>query len=254
MARRATVIEEAHSAAENVLVLDAGNGLFGEPGSSREPARRTQGRSSVELLDRLDYDAVALGEADLGIPKEELQQRLTEAKGVTFLSANLRDEATKRLLAEPYVVREIAGQRVALIGITGAENDPPAGYRVDPPLEAARHYVREVEARAEVVILLSNAGVNINRAIAAEVPGIDLIISGGRGLLAEPEEVAEGVLVVQAETSSPGNAGRTVGMLEAEFDSTGRLVEHSWRRVTLDGSVADDADLAAWVQSMTPAQ
>jgi 2',3'-cyclic-nucleotide 2'-phosphodiesterase (5'-nucleotidase family) len=251
VARRATVIKDGRRDAGNLLVLDAGNSLLGETGSASEPAPRTQGQSSVEILNRLGYDAVALGEFDLALPKEELLKRLAEVKGFSFLSANLRDEATGELLAEPYVVKEVGGHRVALIGITGTSRPDHPGFRIDPTLEAARQYVQEAAAKADVIILLSNAGVNADKAIAGEVPGIDLIISSGLQALEEPLQVGEGTLIVRADTSSAGHAGRIIGSLEAEFDASGAMTGHTWKKITLDPAIADDADMAAWVESVT---
>lgn len=251
MARRATVIKEARASGQPTLVLDAGNSLIyaqGEAGSA-EPAQRTQGQTSVEALNRLGYDAVALGNKDTLLGKAELQKRLAEAKGFSFLSANLVDRGTGQLFAKPYLIKEVGSQRVALIGITSPAAEG-AEFSVTPPLSAAREYVRQVQSQAGVVILLSNAGAGTNKTIAEQVPGIDVIISGGSEPLRQPVRVGQGALVVQADVSVPYDAGRNIGKLRVDFDRAGMLENHSWTPINLDPKVADDRELTAWVQSL----
>lgn len=251
MARRATKIKAARAGAQNVLVLDAGNSLIGEQPNAKEPAARTQGQTSVEILNRLGYDAVAVGEQDLRLGREELQKRLSEARGFAFLSANLSDQATGKLLVEPYVIKEIGGHQVALIGITGGVPAESSEFSLIAPLEAARRYVQQVESQADIIILLSNAGAEANKAIGSQVPGIDLIISGGQDALPEPVQLPEGTLIVQADKSTPGHAGRVIGDLKADFDEAGRLTRQAWEAVQLGPSVADDPDMAAWAATLT---
>ena len=61
VARRATAISLERQRAEHVLVLDAGNSLLND----RDPARKTKGQTSVEAMNRMGYNAVALGMLDL---------------------------------------------------------------------------------------------------------------------------------------------------------------------------------------------
>ncbi|MCL6431012.1 MAG: hypothetical protein K6V36_09145 [Anaerolineae bacterium] len=247
VARRATQIKAARAQGGNVLVVDAGNSLIGELGNVSEPAERTRGETSVEVLNRLGYDAVALGPRDLLLGREELLKRLGEARGFSFLSANLYDRSTNKLVAQPYLIKEIGGHRVALIGITGPVPEENAEFYALPALDAARKYVLEAQSRAGVVVLLSNAGLETNKAIAGQVQGIDLIVSGGQGVLPEPLEMPSGALIVHADQSSSGHAGRVLGDLLVTFDLSGRLAAHSWKAVSLDPSVPDDREMAAWV-------
>lgn len=247
VARRATQIKAARAQGRNVLVVDAGNALIGELGNTSEPAERTKGVTSIEALNRLGYDAVALGPRDLLLGREELLKRLGEAKGYSFLSANLYDRATGKLVAQPYLIKEIGGHRVALIGITGAVPEENAQFFALPALDAARTFVAQVQSKADVVVLLSNAGLEANKAIAGQVQGIDLIVSGGQGTLPEPLQMPSGTLIVHADQSSSGHAGRVLGDLLVSFDLTGKLTAHSWKAVTLDPSIPYDQDMAAWV-------
>lgn len=253
VARRATTIKAARASAQNFLLLDAGNSLSNEYTTTAELAASNGGKSAVEALNRLGYDAVALGNLDLHMGRAALLERLAEVKDVSLVSANVIDKATGKLLVKPYVIKELAGHRIAFIGITApAEGDPD--FTVTPPLDAAKEYVAKARAEADIIILLSNAGAVTNKAIAAQVPDIDLIISGGRDTLEQPAQPTAGSLVVQADLSSSGHAGRKVGKLQATFDPRGRLVGHEWQTVELGPSVADDPGLKLWADSLPKPQ
>ena len=63
VARRATTINQEKKKNPYTLVLDAGDSLVGD----QDPALKTQGKSSVEAMNRLGYDAMALGPGDLAL-------------------------------------------------------------------------------------------------------------------------------------------------------------------------------------------
>ena len=112
----------------------------------------------------------------------------------------------------------------------------------------------EVLPQADVIILLSSAGQGKNTQIAESVPGIDLIISAGTSELTGPWQADKtGTLVLHADHSSPGHAGRRVGVAKLAFDAEGRLVGQEWQQLTLGPDVPADADVANWVgEQVTP--
>lgn len=243
MARRATYIQQqretANSAADHILVLDAGNWLVGD----RDPARSTQGRTSVEAMNRLGYDTAALGTSDLELGPKVVRQRIEEAN-FPVVSANAFDSASGTPLAEPYTIVALDNHNVAIIGITGFT--PKRSIQIREPVEATRAAVTEVDDQADIVIVLSNVGEDVNQQIAAEVPGVDVVIGGAGRVHTEPLETDNGILV-QADQASRGHAGRVLGVAELHFDSQGDVAEISWQRVSLLPEIPDDPALRAWI-------
>lgn len=223
-------------------MLDAGNSLTGD----RDPARASLGATSVEVLNRLGYDAVALGPMDLALGPAVLRERLKEAR-FAVLSANALDPATGKPIAEPYVIREIGGYRVAIVGLTG--QDPAGAFSVQDPVTTAEAVVTVVRPLADIIILLSNCGVAVNQQIADRVTGISAIVGGGSGPPGKPwVSQVTGTPLFQADQASPGHAGRVVGIGRLQFDADGALTAHDWRSLPLTPDVTDDAEMAAWVQ------
>jgi 5'-nucleotidase / UDP-sugar diphosphatase len=229
----------------SLLVLDAGNSLTGD----RDPALQSAGASSVEAMNLLGYDAVALGPRDLTLGTAALRQRIAEAS-FSFLSANAIDRSTGELLAKPYAVRDADGYRVAIVGISGLGDNEEISVR--DPLAAVKDAVADAEAESDVIIVLSNAGAEVNQQIADGVTGIAAIVGGGTGASAEPWVSSQTKTpVFHADEGSPGHAGRVLGVARLVLDSNGALTDYTWKPLKLGPEVPDDASVAAWVKTKT---
>lgn len=243
VARRATKIADERSKGKPVLVLDAGNSLTGD----RDPALKSAGASSIEAMNLLGYDAVALGPADLELGPAALRSRIAEA-AFSVLSANAFDRGTGQLLAKPYVVQEKGGHRVAIVGLSGAGGSGAISVR--EPLSALRDTMAEVRAQADEIILLSNAEASVNQEVADSVAGVTAIVEGGSGALAKPWVSSRtGTPIFHADEASPGHAGRILGVARLALGRDGTLTNHSWQRLFLGPEVAEDAVMAAWVRT-----
>jgi len=239
--RRATKIAEERAKGDALLVLDAGDSLVGD----QDPARKTQGETSVAVMNLMDYDAMALGPNELALGLSVLRQRIAEAE-FAVLSADAVLSDTGELVAVPYTLRAFDGYQVAIIGLSGGGGVP--GILILDPLETAQNVVAQVMPLAEVIILLSHAGTSIDQQIAENVPGIDLIISGGKFELATPwRSEKTGTLILHADEASPGHAGRRLGIARLTFDTQGQLVEQAWQRLDLSQDIPEDPEMMDWV-------
>ena len=245
MARRATKIADERKAGKPVLVLDAGNSLTGD----RDPALKSKGASSIEAMNLLGYDAMALGPADLQLGPATLHNRISEAR-FPILSANAIERATGDLLAEPYTVREMGGHRVAIVGLSGTGDTGEITVR--DPLSAAREAVAEASAQADVIILLSNAGPAVDQQIANELTGVTAIVEGGSGASARAwVSDRTKTPIFHADEAGPGHAGRILGVGTLAIDGGGDLLDYTWKQFSLGPAVPDDAAMAAWVETQT---
>ena len=228
---------------ELLLLLDAGNSLTGD----RDPAQKTLGQSSVTAMNMMGYDAMALGPRDLALGLQELRQRIVEAE-FTVLSANAVVSATGELVASPYILRQVDDHKIAIIGLSGGRGTQEIVVR--DPLDTTQAVAAEAATQADIVILLSHAGTPTDQQIAEAVPGIDLIISGGEFQLTTPwQDDTTGTLILHADASSPGHAGRRLGIARLIFDVEGQLVSQRWQRLDLRPEIASDPTMTSWVQT-----
>jgi 2',3'-cyclic-nucleotide 2'-phosphodiesterase (5'-nucleotidase family) len=222
-------------------LLDAGNTLYG----SQPLAKQTQGQAIVEAMNLLGYDAMVLGSEDFWLGLDALRQRMEEAE-FPILSANVVMAGTDQLFTTPYVIEEIAGHKVAIIGLTNQEAARAAGGDIDAldPLKALEDLMGEVSKEADVIIVLSHLGTEGDFQMANEVKGIDLIVGGLSGDVLDPPVwiEASGTVIVQA-----GYQGQWIGVVTLEIDSQGEVTGHQGQVVLLTDEFADDPEMRAFL-------
>lgn len=190
LAARKTLIDrvraEVAAAGGHVLLLDGGDVNTGVPESDLQDAE-----PDFKGMDRLGYDAMAIGNHEFDKPLEVLAR---QAKWVSFplLSANIYKQGQR--LFEPYRVFERGGYRIAVLGLT--TDDTPkmvmpanvAGLEFRKPADEAARLVPELRAKADMVIAATHmghytdgkSGVNApgDVEMARAVKGLDLIVGG----------------------------------------------------------------------------
>jgi 5'-nucleotidase / UDP-sugar diphosphatase len=208
---------DAYKAAHPVLMLDAGDVLSGTPLTDLE-VRGAQGGAMMELMEAVGYDAWALGnhEFDKG---QANTQAIVSASNIPVLSANLRrGEAIALDGLLPHIILEENGLRVGVIGLVTEALDKMVsprmveGITVEP---SARAVEREIEAMGPVdlVVVLSHIGLEEDRALAARVPEIDLIVGGHSHSFVHRPELVGDTWVVQA-----GEYAKVLGVLKLQVE------------------------------------
>ncbi len=196
----------------------------------------------------MGYDAAALGALDVTLGPEVLKARSAEA-GFPFLSANAYIRGTDERVAKPYVVKEVGGRNVYLIGLTGMSNTDRIEVR--DALTSLRAVLQDIPAKSSIVILLSNAGKATDTEIAGSFPEIDVIVAGGSGPVRNPEDtVSETAPRFHADLVAPGHAGRNIGIAQLNFDRAGKLMSQSWQRIKLGQDIVSDPAMTEWVQQV----
>lgn len=168
------------------LLLDAGDAVrAGNLGCS------LRGEAMHRLMNRAGYDAGALGNREFH-PLAWAQQRKLSAATFAMLCTNLR-RADGRALPAPLratATFELAGLRVLCFGLCVPMI--PAGHWAEriSPFRFAQPAEAVPEAAADLVICLSHLGLEADRRLAAERPGIDLILGGhSHTPLAAPQRI-----------------------------------------------------------------
>ncbi len=225
-----------------ILVLDAGNTLFGQ-----RLADETEGQIIVEAMNAMGYDAMAVGELDLSRGIEVLLQRASEAQ-FPLLSCNIIWSQSGEPVFVPFAVVERDGTRFGIVGVSELETMPvlEAGGAVEvtDPVVAVQKYVAEVRGESDAVIVLSHLGLEGDQELARTVEGIDVIVGGrSRNLLSAPVMIGPTV-IVQA-----GYDGEWLGRLDVHFGGQGQATDPRVTITTLGPEVADEPALAALVAS-----
>lgn len=233
----ATVIQDAKKAHEETFVLDGGDFSMGTP---YQTVYRSEA-SELRMMGQIGFDVTTLGNHEFDYRSRGLSDMLSAAvKSKEKLpklvvsnidwDATLADEALKedgeRLKkamdaygVEPYTVVKRGDARIAVFGIFGKEADsfaPESGTKFLDPVETARAIVEEIKAheKVDMIVCVSHSGTtedpdsSEDEILAAEVEGIDLIVSGHTHTYLE-----EPIVVNHTVVASVGQYNDNVGLL-----------------------------------------
>ena len=224
------------------LLLDGGDTWQGSYTSLKE-----RGADMVAAQNMLGVDAMtAHWEFTYG------QDRVKELKAqlkAPFLCGNVKDATWGERIFDGSKMFERGGVAVAVIGQAfpytpianprwlmpdwsfGIEED-----RVRAEVDAAR------KAGADVVVLLSHNGFDVDRKLAARVPGIDVILTGHTH-----DAIPRSVMVGSTILTAPGSHGKFLGRLDLAVKNK-RVVDHRFRLIPIfTDAVASDPDMAALI-------
>jgi 2',3'-cyclic-nucleotide 2'-phosphodiesterase (5'-nucleotidase family) len=214
-------VKELRENRKDVLVLDAGDLLF-KKFSSPVPENELKMVSDkadliIESFNLMGYDALGIGDDDLSLGKEFLMGLSKKAK-FPFLSSNLMDEESGKLLFQPYLVKEINGLRVGIFSLLspdvflGPTDIRRKGLIIRNPVETAQSMIKELQPKADLLILLSHLSYPKDVELAQTVSGIHFIIGShtGTNLMYPP-------LIKSTYILETAPKGMYVGRLELRF-------------------------------------
>ncbi len=250
MDRLATLIKaiRAERGPERVLLLDGGDALQGS-----YTALKTKGGDMVAVLEELGVEATTgHWEFTLGA------RRVTElfggidrsgSSGLQFLAGNVRDTDFEEPVFPGRRRIERGGVSIAVIG-QAFPYTPIANPRWMMP--AWSFGIREAELRrsvaaarlqgAQVVVLLSHNGFDVDRKLAARVEGIDVILSAHtHDALPQPVRVGDTLLIAS------GSHGKFLSRLDVEV-SGGRVRDVAYALIpVLADAIAPDPEMHALI-------
>ncbi len=243
-AHLATVIRRERTAAEACLLVDAGDFVQGSPVSTIY-----KGVPIYEIVNRFGYDAATLGNHEFDYGYETIPRFLRAAR-FPIVSANMVNERGRLLADGAYVIKNVRGIRVALIGaIMGTLRDLTTPQRLGPwralpVVETVRKYAAEVRGRADLVVILAHADGAEQPALLRGVPEAGVIIAGHVHAVLEPALQHEGRVLVRS-----ASYGRELGRLDLKLDLPAKKVASwTWKRIPIDAKTIPAArDVAAQV-------
>lgn len=203
LAKIATLIKRARKENPAALLVDSGDTIQGTPLQYYHNKKNNQPPDPMMLvMNSLGHDAMAVGNHEYNFGLQVLEKARGEAR-FPWLSANSYEKGSEKTHYEPYIVKEVSGVRVGILGLTtpGIPNwentQNYAGLEFREPVSEAKKWVRVLreKERVDVVVVAMHMGLeedlrtgainpgqvsNENRAmaIAKEVPGVDVIFMG----------------------------------------------------------------------------
>ena len=177
--RIATVVKSIRSERPNALLLDGGDTWQGS-----YTALKTNGMDMVKAFNLLRVNAMTSHwEFTLGI--ERVMELVENHLNFPFLGANIFDTEWDERAFEPYTFTEQNGKKIAIIGQAFPYMPIANPSWMFPGLSFGirekniQEIVNEVKSKnADLVVLLSHNGFDVDRQLATRTEGIDIIFCG----------------------------------------------------------------------------
>ena len=244
MDRVATVINAIRAERPDALLLDGGDTWHGS-----YTAEQTRGQDVVNVMNLLKPDAMT-SHWEFTFGRERVDE-IVETLDFPFLGANIFDAEWDEPAYEPYKMFERGGAKIAVIGqafpYLPIANPrwmfPGLSFGIREDRVAAM--VAEVrEAGADLVVLLSHNGFDVDRKLAAQVDGVDIILCGHtHDALPEPLQVGDTFLIAS------GSNGKFLSRIDIDV-SGGAMkgLRHKLIPVFSD-VIAPDPEMAALIDA-----
>lgn len=253
VARRVTAVAQERAAVKNSILLDAGDVFSGTLFFNK-----FEGQADLEFMNMIGYDAMTLGNHEFDKGPEVLATFIEKAK-FPIVSANIDFGSEPKLsglfksdigqpaqdgFIYPSVVLDVYGEKVGVFGLTTEDtaflSSPGKNIKFENYAAKAQATIASLKAQGiNKIIALSHLGYTVDRELADQVPGIDIIVGGhSHTKLDEPvvfHENAEPTLIVQANEYS-----NYLGKLNVEFDTNGVLKSWNGKLLDLNAKAGND--------------
>lgn len=224
----AAIINEirAERGAKNTIVMDNG-----DTWATTALALFTEGKAIVDWMNHIGYEYM-VGHWDFTLGKDTFLKRVSEFKG-QFLSQNITDSMFDELVFKPYAIREAGGARIGIIGnsfpYTPIANPREfvEGWTFGIRQDTIQKYADELRNvhKVDTVILQSHDGLALDVALANQLTGIDIIVSGHtHEALPKPIRVKNTWIVVA------GSHGKYVGRIDIKTGN-GKMQDFSYKLI-----------------------
>jgi sulfur-oxidizing protein SoxB len=240
--RLATAVKAARAqrGEDKVLLLDGGDTWQGSLG-----ANRTKGQDMADCFKLLRPDAMT-GHWEFTYGTDRVKE-LTESLGFPFLALNVRDTEWQEPVFDAYRMFEKGGVKIAVLG-QAFPYTPVANPRWMIPTWSFG--IREEDVRlnvekarregAQLVVLLSHNGFDVDRKLAGRVAGIDVILTGHTHD-ALPEAVRVGKTLLVAS----GSHGKFLSRLDLDVQG-GEVKGYRYKLIPLFAdAIAPEPEMAA---------
>jgi sulfur-oxidizing protein SoxB len=182
MAHVATMIKQLRAEKPDAsLLVDAGDTFHGAGISVFD-----KGHSVVKIMNAIGYEVMAPGNWEFIYPKDHLLKLIDEAD-FPVIAYNVTDKDWDEPVFEQYVIKEVGGLKVAVIGLTypwtaltSSISGAAQWWKFGIKEEAARDLIDEIreEHEPDLIVVVSHGGYGLDQKFARRVDGIDVLVSG----------------------------------------------------------------------------
>jgi len=237
ISRVSTIVKQVRSENPNTLLIDNGDTIQGTEITDLYKNDTSVTFPIIATMNSMKYDAMVLGNHEFNYGLDILKRILGEAN-FPILSANTYNKADGTNFVKPYIVKEVQGVKIGILGLTTPnpprwDGDKVKDLEFKSLITEADKWVKVLreQEHVDLVFVSIHAGLEKEywedggdsvRGVAENVKGIDAILAGHAHSLIN--ETINNILILE-----PGRYGNNV----ARFDFTlEKGTDGKWNIVT----------------------
>ena len=248
-ARLMTAMNDAKARSNNWILVDGGDQFQGTLFYTYY-----KGKLAAEMMNQMGYTAMTVGNHEFDDGPEVLAGFI-DAVEFPVLMSNA-DVSGEPLLADAIMkstVIEQGGEKIGLIGLTPQDTDelasPGPNVIFTDPSDAVQGEVEKLSAEGvNKIIVLSHSGYGVDKMVAENTTGVDVIVGGHTNTLLGDMEGAEGPYPTMVGSTAIVSAyayGKFLGELNVTFDDEGNVTEAVGQPIVMSGEVVEDEAVKA---------
>jgi len=234
--KRAVFIDRFIKKNPNTILLDAGD-MF------TLSNRDFKDSLVVQAYKLMPYDALLPGDQELVREKKELKALLS-VTGATIVGTNLDN---KSLGAVPYKIVQRNGVKTAILGVLDSyalkyyPQEIKDRIKISDPEAAVKETLEKLKGKADIFLVLTHQGADLDAAFAKKIDGLDIIIGAHSQSLIRNPEIINNASIFQA-----GKDGYYVGVIELKLKDN-KLVSVEGRVEALTLDMPDDPRIMSMI-------
>ena len=219
----------------NTLILDSGD-IF------TMTHEHLKDSLMAEAYNLLSYDAILLGDQELTMDSTSLVD-LTKLMGKNIVATNIDYPGA---LKSHIVIKNKL--RIAILGIVDSyafkyyPKEVKDKINLIDPVKAVKAEMKRLKRKADVFILMTHQGADLDYVIAEKIKGLDVIIGAHSQSALEKPEIINGALITQA-----GKEGYYIGVIELLIKK-GKVASQIGKIDTMKLEMPDDPTIMGMIE------
>jgi 2',3'-cyclic-nucleotide 2'-phosphodiesterase (5'-nucleotidase family) len=237
-ARLATAVHQEKANCTACLYLNAGDLVQGTPVSTL-----FHGTPVYEIANLLGIDVGTLGNHEFDYGWRRVQEFVKIAR-YPIVSANVVDEHGKPATGQSYVIKNVGGIRIGIIGGvlsdmvgTVITKDSVGPWKVLPVVETVRLYASQLRDRTDIIVVLGHLDDKKEvDAILHQVPEVSVVVAGHTHVAYKSMMNVKGRVGVLVD-----NYGAQLGRLDLQVDMAAKKLKSAeWKKIAIGKNYAED--------------
>jgi len=250
LAKVYTLIKQARNENPNSILISNGDVIQGTPLTYYfTKIEKDVTHPMMLAMNYMGYEAMVIGNHEIQDYGFDWLMKVAGDAKFPLLSANMVDEKTGELPFKPYIIKEVNGVKIGIIGLTTEETNTVTpsynlkGHKFLDAVEVAGKYVKLLRPQVDILIVSAHMGFefgndtknfkyleplregNVADAIVQKYPEIDILITG-HDHYNIPPFIRNGVLCIQ-----PSCWGQALGKIDVTLEKSG----DKWKIVKKEG-------------------